>query len=261
MKRPLTTLGVALLFGLVGCGSDDGPTAPSRPETYQLHVTGEWPRAREAAFEDATWEVWWFRDYPPGGMCSPGPCGEHVTVATGPIGRDGYFEGYSPEVECRDYRISLSGRYAQNRESCTASSQAVACSSVAQNFSEWQDWEFGSCVDGGEEPIPTFHLNVTISWDMSQDDGFNPGDWSLHQWSVDGFGSWYELDGGTIPSTGQFRVQTLVSCLDTLPVDYQLRLELSGRYPGGASCNLFVMPDCADTAQEIQIGPPADVCS
>lgn len=260
MSRSATALGVAFVFGLGACGSDDGgPTAPAGPELVQLHVTGEWPRAREPSFEGATWEVWWFASYPPGGMCM-GLCGEFVTVAEGPIGRDGFFEGFTPEVECRDYRISLSGTYAQNRDPCRASSRAVTCSSEEQHFSDWEDLEFGSCVDGGEEPIPTFHLDVTITWDMSRDDGFNPGDWSLQQWSVDDI-RWYKLDGGTIPSTGQFRVQTLVSCPDTWTSDGQLKVELSGRYPGGASCNLFVMPDCADTAQEIQIGPPADVCS
>ena len=83
-------------------------------------------------------------------MCSPGLCGEYVTVATGSIDHDGYFKGFSPDVECRDYGISLSGACAQNQEPCTAGSAAVACSSEQQHFSDWEGLEFGSCVDGGE---------------------------------------------------------------------------------------------------------------
>ena len=263
MNRSLIAIGVALVVGLAACGGDDSPTTPVGSERGRLHVTGEWPRAREATFENATWKVWWFRDYPSGVICMGSPCGEFETIADGPIDRDGHFVGFSPEVECRDYRISLSGTYAQNREPCTASSKAVACISEEQHFSGWGELEFGSCVDGGEEPIPTFHLDLAVNWDMSQDDGFNPGDWNLHQWSVDDI-RWHELDSGSIPSTGQFRVQTLVSCPDDTwwTGDGKLKVELSGRYPVGPPCTIPPRSvECSDAPQEEEFRPPSDLCT
>jgi hypothetical protein len=235
---------IASAVVLTACGGDASPTAPPRPQTYQLHVSGEWPHARAATFEDATWEVWWFRDYPSGGMCSPGPCGTHETVASGSIGRDGYFEGFSPEVECRDYRISVSGKYAQNRNPCTPSSQPVVCISEAQHFSDWDEWESLSCVDGGEPDPVVVTLDVTASWNQVAEEAVQ-GSWRI-------FGDWpiTEYDTGSIPPTGDFRIETSLTC----PVAYDWSLlELVIRTRSASGVEGIAGVECTSEPQQITI--------
>ena len=242
MNRPITALGVAFVVGLVACGSDDGPTEPvlSGSVRVRLHVTGEWPRARDASFEGAKWEVWWFWAYPSGLICS-NPCGEFVTVAEGPIGRDGYFKGFSPTVECRDYRISVSGTYTQNIRPCYAST-SVACRDEEQHFSDWT--ESGSCSDGGEPDPVVVNLDVTASWTQVAEEGVQ-GSWRiLGDWPIT------EYDSGLIPPTGNFRIESSLTC----PVahDWSL-LELVIRTRSASGVEGISGVECTSEPQQITI--------
>jgi hypothetical protein len=118
------------------------------------------------------------------------------------------------------------------------------CSTEEQHFSDWEDLEFGSCVDGGEPDPVVATLDVSASWNQVADEAAQ-GSWKLS-------GGWpiTDYDTGLIPPDGNFRIETRLTC----PVAYDGSLLELGVWARSASgVRGIASVECTSEPQQIKI--------